>query len=77
MLAKSFGADVTLYFMADEPVPPPGAPATPYATLGSSAPIAWPSGFAGTGGGTGLSRPVSGELSPHAKAALERMGILK
>ena len=76
MLAKSFGADVKLYFAADERVPPPGAPEGGYATLGSTAPTAWPSGFAGTGGGTGNSRPVTGELSPHARAALERMGIL-
>ena len=77
MLALSFGVDVKLYFAPDERVAPPGAPTGGYATLGPNAPTAWPSGFAGTGGGTGSSRAVTGELSPHAKAALERMGILK
>lgn len=76
MLAKSLGADVQLYFAPDERVPPPGAPTGGYATLGKTAPTAWPSGFAGTGGGTGNERPVTGELSEHAKAALKRMGIV-
>ena len=73
MLARSFGGDVKLYFAADERVPPPGGP-TEYAKLGPNAPTAWPSGYSG-GGGSGSNRPVTGQLSPHAKAALERMGI--
>ena len=77
MLARSFGGDVKLYFAPDERVPPPGAPTGGYATPPAVAPTAWPSGFAGTGGGSGSNRPVTAELSPHAKAALERMGILK
>jgi hypothetical protein len=77
VLALSFGGDVKLYFAPDERVPPPGAPTGGYATPPTVAPTAWPSGFAGTGGGSGNSRAVTGELSPHAKAALERMGILK
>lgn len=45
--------------------------ATPeYAALGSDAPIAWPSV-----GGRRV--PVTGQLSPHAAAALRRMGITK
>ena len=51
--------------------PRPSAPRTPaqeYAALGSDAPIAWPSV-----GGRRV--PVTGQLSPHAKAALKRMGI--
>jgi hypothetical protein len=49
---------------------PPGAPrAGEYATLGKDAPIAWPSGAKKV--------PVTGQLSPHAAAALERMGITK
>lgn len=41
-----------------------------YAALGSDAPIAWPSV-----GGRRV--PVTGQLSPHAAAALRRMGITK
>lgn len=45
--------------------------ATPeYAALGSDAPIAWPSN-------SGRRVPVTGQLSPHAAAALQRMGITK
>lgn len=69
MLAKVVGG-VTLYFAADERVPPPGAPTGGYASLGQYAPIAWPSGFA-------TKVPVTGEISPHAAAALKRMGIVK
>lgn len=65
MLAKSFGADIELYFAPEQPQSPGG-----YATLGQFAPIAWPSGFA-------TKVPVTGQLSPHAAAALERMGITK
>ena len=50
--------------------PPPSTPAREYAKLGSDAPIAWPSV-----GGRRV--PVTGELSPHAQAALKRMGITK
>ena len=54
----------------EEPTRGPAGPSTPsreYATLGRDAPIAWP---------TSARRvPVTGELSPHAVAALERMGI--
>jgi hypothetical protein len=53
--------------MADERKAPPGAPTGGYATLGPSAPIAWPS--------SGKQVPVTGQLSPHAQAALKRMGI--
>ena len=63
MLAKSFGADIEFYFAPEQP------PAGGYATLGQFAPIAWPSGSAKV--------PVTGQLSPHAAAALERMGITK
>lgn len=55
------------------PAPPaagPGTPAREYATLGTDAPIAWPSV-----GGRRV--PVTGQLSPHAAAALRRMGITK
>lgn len=38
-----------------------------YATLGPNAPIAWPS--------NAKKVPVTGQLSPHAAAHLERMGI--
>ena len=69
MLAKVFGGDVKLYHAPDERVPPPGAPTGGYASLGPNAPIAWPSGSAKV--------PVTGQLSPHALAALERMGITK
>lgn len=65
MLAKSFGADIEFYLAPDQP----SAPAGGYATLGQFAPIAWPSGSAKV--------PVTGQLSPHAAAALERMGITK
>ena len=68
MLAKGFGGDVALYFAADERVPPAGAPTGGYASLGQYAPIAWPSGSASK-------VPVSGQISPHAAAALKRMGI--
>jgi len=53
------------------PAPPPAsssAPAREYAALGADAPIAWPSV-----GGRRV--PVTGQLSPHAAAALKRMGI--
>ncbi|HEV2059032.1 MAG TPA: hypothetical protein VGR11_06725 [Solirubrobacteraceae bacterium] len=46
------------------------APAQEYAALGTDAPIAWPSV-----GGRRV--PVTGKLSPHAAAALKRMGITK
>ncbi len=69
MLSKVFGGDVKLYFAPDERTPPAGAPKE-YATLGPNAPIAWPSGFA-------TATPITGQLSPHAQAALERMGITK
>ncbi len=48
---------------------PAGATKPDYATLGPNAPIAWPS--------NAKKVPVTGELSPHAAAALERMGIVK
>ena len=50
--------------------PPPSTPAQEYAKLGTDAPIAWPSV-----GGRRV--PVTGQLSPHAQAALKRMGITK
>jgi len=59
---------VELYFASDERVPPAGGPTGGYASLGQYAPIAWPSGFANK-------VPVTGQLSPHAQAALKRMGI--
>lgn len=68
LFSKSFG--VELYLAPDERVPPAGAPTGGYATLGQHAPIAWPSGFA-------TKVPVTGQLSPHAAAALKRMGITK
>jgi hypothetical protein len=54
------------------PAPDPSAaaaqtPSQEYATLGPDAPIAWPSGARRV--------PVTGQLSPHAAAALQRMGI--
>ncbi len=55
----------------EAPPPPPASTSTPaqeYAALGSDAPIAWPSV-----GGRRV--PVTGQLSPHAAAALKRMGI--
>lgn len=75
MLAQCFGGDVKLYFAPDERVAPPGAPTGGYAQPPKFAPKAWPSGFAGVGGGTGNEAPVTGELPDHAKAALKRMGI--
>lgn len=65
---STFG--VELYCAPDERVPPEGAPTGGYASLGQYAPIAWPSGFANK-------VPVTGQLSPHAAAALKRMGITK
>ena len=50
--------------------PRPTTPAQEYAKLGADAPIAWPSV-----GGRRV--PVTGQLSPHAQAALRRMGITK
>lgn len=58
---------------AARPAPPAASPAAPtreYASLGADAPIAWPSV-----GGRRV--PVTGQLSPHAAAALKRMGITK
>ena len=53
----------------DQPAAARQTPATEYAALGPDAPIAWP---------TGARRvPVTGQLPPHATAALERMGITK
>jgi hypothetical protein len=52
----------------EQPVASPQTPAAQeYATLGADAPIAWPSGARRV--------PVTGQLSPHAAAALQRMGI--
>jgi hypothetical protein len=65
LISQSLG--VELYFAPDERVSPAGAPASGYATLGQYAPIAWPSGSAKV--------PVTGQLSPHAVAALKKMGI--
>jgi len=53
---------------AAPPAAPPAKPTPEYAALGKDAPIAWPSV-----GGRRV--PVTGELSPHATAALKRMGI--
>jgi hypothetical protein len=56
---------------AQQAAPPrPSTPAQEYARLGTDAPIAWPSV-----GGRRV--PVTGQLSPHAQAALKRMGITK
>lgn len=56
---------------AQQAAPPrPSTPAQEYAKLGTDAPIAWPSV-----GGRRV--PVTGQLSPHAQAALKRMGITK
>ena len=52
------------------PAPSRSAPTREYAALGADAPIAWPSV-----GGRRV--PVTGQLSPHAAAALQRMGITK
>ena len=69
MLTKPLGGAL-VHLAPDEPTGTPPGPSTPkqeYATLGRDAPIAWP---------TGARRvPVTGKLSPHAAAALERMGI--
>jgi len=51
-----------------QPAASPSKPTPEYAALGSDAPIAWPSV-----GGRRV--PVTGELSQHAAAALQRMGI--
>ena len=53
----------------DQPAASPQTSAQEYATLGPDAPIAWPSGARRV--------PVTGQLSPHAAAALERMGVTK
>ncbi len=69
MLATSLGAG-ELYLAPDDPNapnPPAGSQQPEWATLGPDAPIAWPSGATKV--------PVTGQLSPHAAAALERMGI--
>jgi hypothetical protein len=66
VLAQS--SHVEIYLAPDTPAGG-GPPAGGYATLGPNAPIAWPSGAAKV--------PVTGKLSPHAAAALERMGITK
>lgn len=52
---------------AEQPAASPQRPTTEYAALGPDAPIAWPSGARRV--------PVTGQLSPHAAAALQRMGI--
>jgi len=54
----------------EPPAPSSTKPTPEYAALGADAPIAWPSV-----GGRRV--PVTGELSPHARAALQRMGITK
>jgi hypothetical protein len=51
----------------DQPAASPQTPTPEYAALGPDAPIAWPSGARRV--------PVTGQLSPHAAAALQRMGI--
>lgn len=58
----------------DTPTPDQAAatrqtPTPEYAALGPDAPIAWPSGARRV--------PVTGQLPPHAVAALKRMGITK
>ena len=50
-----------------QPAASPNTPRPEYAALGADAPIAWPSGARRV--------PVTGQLSPHAAAALKRMGI--
>ena len=50
-----------------QPAPSSNTPTPEYAALGPDAPIAWPSGARRV--------PVTGQLSPHAAAALQRMGI--
>jgi len=51
----------------NQPAASPQTPTQEYAALGPDAPIAWPSGARRV--------PVTGQLSPHAAAALKRMGI--
>ncbi len=51
-----------------QPAARPNTPKQEYAALGTDSPIAWPSV-----GGRRV--PVTGQLSPHARAALKRMGI--
>jgi hypothetical protein len=51
----------------EQPAAGPQTPTQEYAQLGPDAPIAWPSGARRV--------PVTGKLSPHAAAALQRMGI--
>jgi hypothetical protein len=51
----------------EQPAASPQTPTPEYAVLGPDAPIAWPSGARRV--------PVTGQLSPHAAAALKRMGI--
>ena len=53
----------------NQPAAGPNTPTPEYAALGPDAPIAWPSGARRV--------PVTGQLSPHAAAALERMGVTK
>lgn len=69
MLKKPLGGSLA-HLAPDEPAAGPTGSSTAqqeYATLGRDAPIAWP---------TGARRvPVTGKLSPHAAAALQRMGI--
>ena len=55
---------------AAQPASQPSAPRADYASLGPDAPIAWPAASA-------RRVPVTGQLSPHAAAALKRMGITK
>ena len=69
MLTKPLGGAL-VHPAPDEPTGGPTGPSNPqqeYAKLGPDAPIAWPSGSRRV--------PVTGKLSPHAAAALERMGI--
>jgi len=70
-MAKKLRRRETRQQAPDPPAPsPPSAPSREYATLGADAPIAWPA--------AGQRRvPVTGELSAHAVAALQRMGITK
>ena len=51
----------------DQPAASPQTPTPEYAALGPDAPIAWPAGARRV--------PVTGQLSPHAAAALQRKGI--
>ena len=70
MQGKSFGARVALLFAEDDT---PSAPSSPrpseWATPPKATSISWPTGAKQV--------PVTGELSPHAAAALRRMGITK